>query len=268
MVLYFYDGNDLTENWIYYERTFLLDHAAAEYDDPAVFDRYIRDVALGRQHLYLAARHAGWTDRLFLARFVWRVYAEQVQGRRFRRKKSPGELRPNLYIPGNRWHPRRNGPKTNRALVGGKPVSLPDNLQGPALDLTPEQMSHAVGTFSKALAWSRGYFPGTRFAVVYLPSVLSVYQLIGDTVEAQNYLSDADTRFPASEVERRHNWIRNAIAAVGREHGVPLVDATDDLREASSRHELHGPADWNHFNREGYRVLAESVVRQLPDLTR
>jgi hypothetical protein len=262
ILLYFYEGNDLTENWMYYEKTFLPDHSAADYENPAVFDEYVRKVALGRQHLYLAAEAATVKNRLFFTRFVARIFSEQVLGRKFYRKKYPGEFGL-IYVPQSHWVPRRSENPVNRAMVAGQTVPLLDNLQGPSMDLSPEQLQHAVGTFSKALAWSRQYFAETHFTVVYIPSVLSTYQLAGSNVDAQNYFSE-NTRFDTVSLENRHVWIQSEIKRVCSEQGVPFIDATPDLREAALMQTLHGPNDWNHFNKRGYQVLGESIVRQLP----
>lgn len=264
IVLYFYEGNDLTENWMYYEKTFLPDHSASDYENPVIFDDYIHRVALGRQHLYLAADAAGRKNKLFFSYFVSRVFAEQVLGKKFYRKKYPNEFGL-IYVPEARWVPRRSNKPVNHAIINGQSVPLPDNLQGPSMDLSLEQLQHAVGTFSKALGWSRSYFPKTRFAVVYIPSVLSTYQLAGNEVEVQNYFNDK-TRFDVASLEFRHAWIRREIESVCSEQGVPFVDTTADLRAAATLQTLHGPNDWNHFNRLGYQVLGESVVRQLPAL--
>jgi hypothetical protein len=265
IILYFYEGNDLTENWMYYEKTFLPDHAASDYDNPVIFDRYIRDVAIGRQHLYLAAEAATWKNRMFFSKYVYRVFAENILGRKFFRKKYPNEFRL-IYVPESRWVPRRDVNPVNHAVIEGNPVPLPDNLQGPSMDLSQEQLQQAVGTFSKALAWSRNYFSSVRFAVVYIPSVLSAYELVGQQVDAQNFFSDK-TRFDLTLLEQRHTWIQGEIAKVCREQGVPFVDTTMDLRRSSAEQALHGPKDWNHFNRKGYEVLGESIVRQLPELS-
>lgn len=264
IVLYFYEGNDLTENWMYYERTFLPEHDATDYQNPEIFDMYIRDVALGRQHLYLAADAANWKNRLFFSQFIYRVFSEQVLGEKFYRKKYPDEFGL-IYVPESRWVPRRTSNSVNHAIINGQSVPLPDNLQGPSMDLSPEQLQHAVGTFSKALAWSRQYFPQTQFAVVYIPSVLSIYPLVGNEVDAQNYFSD-NTRFDIASLEQRHAWIQSEIERVCHEQGVSFVDTTSDLRQAATIQTLHGPNDWNHFSRAGYQVLGESVVRQLPAL--
>ena len=264
IVLYFYEGNDLTENWMYYEKTFLPDHAASDYENPVIFDDYIRKVALGRHHLHLAADAATYKNKLFFSLFVHRVFSEAVLGKKFYRKKYPNEFGL-IYVPESRWTPRRSDAPVNHAIIGGHSVALPDNLQGPSMDLSLEQLQHAFGTFSKALAWSRGYFPDTRFAVVYIPSVLSTYQLAGNAVEAQNYFNE-NTRFDVASLELRHAWISREIESVCSEQGVLFVDTTSDLRKAAALQALHGPNDWNHFSRQGYEVLGESVVRQLPAL--
>lgn len=265
MLVYFYEGNDLTENWMYYEKTFLTDHAAADYENPQIFDRYIRDVALGRQHLYLAAEAATWKHKLFFYRFAYRVFAENVLGKKFYKRKYPNEFGL-IYVPQSRWVPRKVAQPINHAMINGKSTPLPDNLQGPSMDLAPEQLVQSVGTFKKALAWSRAYFPNTQFAVVYIPSVLSTYHLAGDEVDVQNFFNDSNTRFKVADLERRHAWMVDEIARASREQGVAFVDATADLRKTAEMQTLHGPRDWNHFSRRGYEVLGESVARQLPAL--
>lgn len=61
----------------------------ADYENPQIFDRYIRDVALGRQHLYLAAEAANWKQKLFFYRFAYRVFAENVLGKNFTKENIP-----------------------------------------------------------------------------------------------------------------------------------------------------------------------------------
>ena len=265
VLLYFYEGNDLTENWMYYEKTFLPDHSAADYDNPLVFDQYIRDVALGRQHLYLAGEAATWKHHLFLYRFAYRVFSENFLGKKFYKKKYPNEFGL-IYVPQSRWVPRVVPEPINHAMIKGENIPLPDNLQGPSMDLSQEQLQQAVGTFDKALAWSRAHFPDAQYAVVYIPSVLSVYQMAGDTVSAQNFFSDSETHFRVAAVQQRHAWIVEQIAQASQRQGVPFIDTTLDLRKAAQTQTLHGPRDWNHFSRRGYELLGESVARQLPAL--
>ncbi|MEZ5436416.1 MAG: hypothetical protein R3E67_07905 [Pseudomonadales bacterium] len=83
VLVYFYEGNDLTENWMYYEKTFLTNHAAEDYENPQIFDRYVRDVALGRQHLYLAGEAATWKKSpVFLSVYLSRL-CRNVLGKKF-----------------------------------------------------------------------------------------------------------------------------------------------------------------------------------------
>lgn len=263
VVVYFYEGNDLTENVMYHDRTFPLASAAVQAAGLAGFPDYVREVVLGRQHLALAADAAGREQRQFLWRYGNRVVGEKLLGRKYFRKKYPGELGL-VYVPEQRWQPHQTDEPTNLARIDGQTVALPDNLQGPALDLTEAQLQQAVGIFSQSLTWSRAHFPQARFAVVYIPSVLSVYELIGERVSAQDYFRDQPVSATSGQLQQRHDAIRAGIARICHEQGVAFADATADLRQAAAGAILHGPQDWNHFNRRGYRVLGESVVRQLP----
>ncbi|HQQ63750.1 MAG TPA: hypothetical protein PLF22_09280 [Pseudomonadales bacterium] len=261
VLLYFYEGNDLSENWMYFDKTFPQAYAGQDYDDVQVFDRYVQDVALGRHHLYQAANAATFRDRLFFWKYTYRFFAENILKKKFYRKKYPDEFGL-IYLPPDVWTPRVVTDPVNKALVAGKVQSLPDNLQGPSLDLSPEQLQHAVGTFSKSLDYARRHFPETRFAVIYIPSVLSVYSIAGDKIHAQNYFGTGNI-FDKKQLEERHNWIRGQIALACTVQQVPFIDTTDDLRKAGTQALIHGPKDWNHLSKQGYDVLGESVGRQM-----
>ena len=51
-------------------------------------------------------------------------------------------------------------------------------------------------------------------------------------------------------------------------HRVGFVDARPPLRQAAATEVIHGPRDWEHFNKIGYRVFGEVLARRLPELDR
>lgn len=261
VLLYFYEGNDLSENWMYFDKTFPQAYAGQDYDNVQVFDRYVQEVALDRHHLYQAANAATFRDRLFFSKYAYRFFAENILKKKFYRKKYPNEFGM-IYLPPEVWTPQFLPDPVNKTMVAGSVQPLPDNLQGPSLDLSPDQLQHAVGTFAKSLDYTRRHFPDTHFAVIYIPSVLATYAISGDKVYAQNYFG-GEHLFSRSQVEERHAWIRDQIAGVSASQQVPFIDTTEDLRRAGGQALIHGPKDWNHLSKQGYDALGESVGRQM-----
>lgn len=266
VVLYFYEGNDLTENWMYYEKTFLQGEWAQkatpqEYKDPVVFARYVTDIALSKNHLYLAAEASELKDRLLFSRYVRRFYIDNILQKKMYRKKYPGEFGL-IYVPESRWVPRKVADPVNRAIIAGKDQALPDNLQGPAMDLSPMQLQNSVDTLDLSLAYARQYFQHSKLVVVYIPSVISTYDVSGAQVSVQNLLDD-NTLFDVAASQTRSAWIRQQVKQICEHQNVRFLDVTTDLQAAAKQEMMHGPQDWNHLGKKGYQVLGESVVRQM-----
>lgn len=262
-VHYFYEGNDLYDNVNYHRYTVAPYFSAAPYDDPAEFSRYI-DQVLARDHLMQAAAAPWWTRRLLFVRTVSRSVRRAITGS-LDSTRFPNEYRePPVNVAD--WHPRPGTVTHNRARIAGTEVFLPDNLQGPGMNLTPEETETALAALSAALQYARRHFYEARFVVVYLPSVATVYDMVGDTVDLQNYDGRTRHEYPVAEAMAHSVWLRRMTGDLCRRQGVMFIDATDDLRAAAGRERIHGPEDWNHFNEIGYRALGESVVRAMSDL--
>ena len=62
------------------------------------------------------------------------------------------------------------------------------------------------------------------------------------------------------------NSIRINIKEIAKRYGVDVIDTTDDIKAFAAHEIIHGPNDWNHFNRRGYEIFSESIVKHLPEL--
>ena len=167
--------------------------------------------------------------------------------------------------PVPRFHPAPAGTVT-AARIGGRRVELPDGLQGPDLELTPEQTSIGVEVFRATLRFLRDYFPGVPVTVVYIPAVLSAYDVVSDKVSVA-VQPHASPRYQivrdATEVPARSDEICRLIQAEAARLGVGFLDTRSAMRAASAKEQLHGPLDWDHLNRYGYTTLAEVLAKSL-----
>ena len=54
-------------------------------------------------------------------------------------------------------------------------------------------------------------------------------------------------------IENRHKEIYKAIREIASAHNRPFINAAKNLRHAASMELIHGPVDWNHFNKGAIR---------------
>ena len=245
-LIYFYEGNDLDDNLKDLRLRYAPHYDPAHLRDRAYFRSFVDEVAIGSSPLHLeAVHHRPWDDLLFvrglprLISFSFRHWA----GGQDREK---------------RWPPGR----VNRARVDGRETALPDDLQAPALELDADEIDRALWVFEESLARLRDAWAGTRLCVVYVPSPLASYELVSQEVSIQSY-EGRGSEYPAALVTQRSDAIAKRIAEIARAEGVGFVDARPLLREASARALVHGPRDWEHFNRRGYEALARAALQAL-----
>ena len=167
--------------------------------------------------------------------------------------------------PPPRFQPALPGTVTT-ARVGGRTVELPDGLQGPDLELTPEQTAIGAEVSRASLAFLRDYFPGVPITVVYIPAVLSAYDVVSEkaSVAVQPFNAPRyQILHDAKAVPQRSDEICRLIQTEAAGLGVGFLDTRAAVRAASAKEALHGPLDWDHFNQYGYTVLAQALAAAL-----
>jgi len=155
--------------------------------------------------------------------------------------------------------------KMNQARISNQIVQLPDSLQGPALALNADELKQAWFAFDQSLQFTRKKFPDTHFMLVYIPSVLSTYELQSEQISVQTY-ERRERIFTRQQLLESSQQMRNTFIKMANDKQLPFVDTTDAMQSAAKIKALHGPEDWNHPNQEGYRVMTESIIQQLEPL--
>ena len=245
-VVYFYEGNDLNNNMTFLERR-------VENSDTAdLFDRIDRSIAAYPSALFV---HTDSWQHFPLFRFsdrmARRIYAELTSAKA---TQGPGP---------NDAASAAQADQPNVVEVAGQAVELPANLQSPALELTRPELERSVLVFERSLVFLRKLLPGTPVLVVYLPSPLSTYRLLGPEVSIQRYVMDRATRYPRERVAEYSNAICLLIRAATIGQGAGFLNLRTALRAASTRDILHGPRDFKHFNRKGMEVLGQAVAERV-----
>jgi hypothetical protein len=245
-VVYFYEGNDLNNN------TAFLQRRVEQPDGGDLVDQIDRAIAAYPAALFVDTdswRH--FPLLRFSSQMARRIYAERTAATV---TQEPGSTdAANAAPPG----------QPNVVEVAGEAVELPANLQSPALELTRPEVERAVLVFARSLVFLRKLLPGTPVLVVYLPSPLSSYRLVGAEVSIQRYMTDRAGRYPKQRVAEYGDAICHLIRAATIGHAAGFLDLRPAIRAASIREVVHGPRDFKHFNRKGMEALGRAVAGQV-----
>lgn len=250
ILVYFYEGNDLTDTIRSVRRRVPSSEAAglADPDKALDFVRQVVDEETPAPPLL---------SNLLFGRFLFKAVDKSLNRaiKDVRQAVAEDEDEPEGPQPPVR---------INRAQVAGAGVELPNFLQGPGLELTDAELDVALAVFDASLALlaARPEFRDAEKVVVYLPSPLSCYRLATDTVHAQRAIP-GENRFPAKLVRARGEQVAKAVRDAALAHGLAFIDPRPALRDAAQEGFIHGPRDWKHFNKTGYTVLAKAIAARL-----
>lgn len=251
MIYFFYEGNDLVENHLFAQKVFTkrgLDTAAAS------------EQVLQADGLFVRSQQAS-AKRGFLQQMAVNAYTQA--NREPLAFEHIGSDAGASYVPPKRWLPRMSGKSLNQAQIAGQTVALPGNLQGPAMELGEAELEEALSQFGQALQANRQRWSDIPLLVVYIPSVLSCYELTGPLAEAQNFLGDDTVKASVDSLRDRHSYVRESIERHVTGMQLEFLDASAALQAGCALEALHGPKDWNHLNVRGYRLLSQWLISEL-----
>ena len=243
-VVYFYEGNDLNNNAAF------LDYRVERPDAPGAGERIDRALTVYTSE-WVRPAERWWHFPLlrFTERVVWRIQTGWTSA-------AAATVR-----TGDEPVNSGNDPQ-NVVEVAGQPVTLPASLQSPALELTQPDLERATLAFERSLAALRRLFADTPVLVVYLPSPLASYRLIGPDVSIQTYANGV-ARHPKERVAPHSDAICGLVRAAAVSQGAGFLDLRPTTRAASARDVLHGPRDFKHFNRKGMEMLGTAVAERI-----
>lgn len=148
--------------------------------------------------------------------------------------------------------------KINRVKIAGEITEIPNNLQGPSMELTLSEVEAAEYVFDRSLAELKKFFTKSKYIVVYLPSPITSYQVVSEQVSLQSYMERGEL-FNTNEVMQRSDQICESIRKVAEKNGAAFTDSRLPLRKAALQNAIHGPKDWKHYNKLGYTVLGTEL---------
>jgi len=175
-------------------------------------------------------------------------------------------------------------PKTpiSLGLINDEKTPLPMHLQAPPLfgikepgrkfsqaakltnqieefHITEGEYKLGLFIFERALVVLAGFFPQTEIKVVFIPSPLSSYNLVSQKVSYRGYMQFKNFE-EVAVIKRRHAELCEAIRDISVVRKVSFLNTTKSLRRVAYQEFIHGPTDWDHFNKKGYEALSTDIA--------
>jgi hypothetical protein len=175
-------------------------------------------------------------------------------------------------------------PKTpiSLGLINDEKTPLPMHLQAPPLfgikepgrkfsqagkltnqiekfHITEGEYKLGLVIFERALVVLAGFFPQTEIKVVFIPSPLSSYGLVSQKVSYRGYMESKNLE-EVAVINRRHAELCEAIRDISVVRKVSFLNTTKSLRRVAYQEFIHGPTDWDHFNKKGYEALSTDIA--------
>jgi len=222
LVVYFYEGNDISDNQGFLQRYFLPEHAISELYDDTHFALFAKKMDTRHSQGELPRLQDKFLVGNFLSRFVEGM----------------------VYSATRQRQPLAPGKKFN-AMIAGKDIWLPDAIEADLTLFTPEQIKNSTRLFDRALKRLTEVWPESRKHVVYIPSPLTTYTMLDAKATARMSIS--------VELERE-------IEIVAQKHNFGFIDFAPSLRKTAQTKYLHGPKDWTHLNKDGYELLGAVIA--------
>lgn len=230
LIVYFYEGNDLNNN---------LKHFGALPGQP---------VSTQRINDYIT-REANSAKAVPCYRYVNYIVFNLIGGQIARLVDSPD---------------REVAKSSESVVLDGRVVSIPDGLQGPALELDNTSIATSLDVLDQSLKHLLASFPDTSVLMVDVPSVLTLYSFVDDSVTSQTY-HQGQSRQPVPKIALQSDYICSGLRNLALRRGVGFFDARPALRKMAMKKKIHGPLDWKHLNRTGQTVLGQSVAEAIRD---
>ena len=127
------------------------------------------------------------------------------------------------------------------------------------IGLGNESLTGAIEVFKQSLLNLNKFFPQSEIKIVFIPSTLSSYKIISPNVHYRGFMQGLNI-IETTKIEKSHARLCGAIKQIAVNYNFSFINVTKSIRLASSIEFMHGPLDWDHFNKRGYQVLSDELV--------
>lgn len=239
IAVFFYEGNDLNNNLEDILLRFQPKYDLQRMMDPAYFRKFIEQEIIPIHAAHKEVKSFGLGDQFVFVQYLFRVLT--------------GRYDKNIHMAplSKPWK------AVTFVQSGGYNVTVPNELEGPGMEIADQNVILPLYVFEQSLAYFRTLFPDTKIAVFYVPSPLTSYELTSELAATRSYTGRGEAEFKTADIRRRSDFVAGLVEKIAVNQGHAFVDARPALLKASSQGYVHGPKDWDHLNRRGYEALAD-----------
>jgi hypothetical protein len=153
------------------------------------------------------------------------------------------------------------GETKNYVIVDEKRYDFSILPQSAAAELDEEQTNLALNLFFDSIRYLKNILPNTKFEIVYLPSVVTVYTW-DNPVYFETYHTNKLVSTNYQSNLNKSKYIRNRIIEFSNFEGMAFIDTSEELIANGRNVFLHGPLDWRHFNGIGHQIVGEIIYQK------
>lgn len=249
ILLYFYEGNDIAENYLDLQSRYIINgYKLDQINNHAYFDRFIREVMLPQNSLNQEAQKRPWTNSFYFLSYA-RIILENALDNDGSQKMINDAIA-DLYR-----HPKTYS--RNAAHIAGTTVYLPDGLSAPAIDLSAQEREQSMLFLQNITKYVRQQYPQQRMSIIYIPSAAVSYDVTSEFIDI--YENEPDLQYRTTDIASLSNATCTRVQRMAEENHMDFVDVRPSIRAAGQHAVLHGPADTGHFNRAGFEALSAAL---------
>ena len=127
------------------------------------------------------------------------------------------------------------------------------------LEMTEKSIELSAYIFNESLTRLASFFPQSKIKIIYIPSPLSSYKIVSSHIHFRGLMQDIHIG-KTTVAEENHIKLCKTIKRFAEFQGFSFINTTKSLRQATLSHFIHGPVDWDHFNKHGYQVLSDELI--------
>jgi hypothetical protein len=270
ILIFFYEGNDVYDN-IQFVRSNLL--ATKKEQIEKIEIKKIKDFLNTEFEKVLkrGSNSSVWNNMLFMRSILqgisnlakeWRLSNKQPKNKGLYNKVMPEGKGAFALIDGREV-------QLNLAVMNGEKIGLPTHLQAPPkfgfsefdkkLEITDKSIKLSEYIFNESVDRLASFFPRSKIKIIYIPSPISSYNIISSHIHYRGFMQEINLGKTAV-VEENHINLCKKIKRYAEFRGFSFINTTKSLRQATLSNFIHGPIDWDHFNKRGYQVLSDELI--------
>ena len=237
-IIFFYAGNDIIDN-VQYFKIYNQEFSIKDYVSNSLED--FSNFSTRKFNIYFPI--FSFSKNIVMQNFIDYIYLPYLRG------LIKSDTIKNINVPLNKVELL-----TNKILYEGE---LEQN--NPGYLLSNKELDLGINIFFYSVNYLRKKFPNVEIEIVYIPSPACIYNWVNDKVLILN--NQKEYSFTKKFMDDRHNYIIKKFKKYAENKNIDFINTTPSLKKYANNTFLHGQLDPNHFNKLGYKILADTIIK-------